>query len=101
MIAENAEGEALATLVVNRLHGTINVVAVKAPDFGDRRKEILVDLATVTGATAISEEVGKRLDGVELADLGAARRVVTTHDRTPRDLTPSSPDRPAEWRREN
>jgi chaperonin GroEL len=82
LIAENVEGEALATLVVNRLRGTLNVVAVKAPGFGDRRKAILVDLATVTGATVISEEVGKRLDSVELADLGAARRVVATHDGT-------------------
>ena len=82
VIAENVEGEALATLVVNRLRGTLNVVTVKAPGFGDRRKAILADLATVTGATVISEEVGKRLDSVELADLGAARRVVATHDRT-------------------
>ena len=82
LIAESVEGEALATLVVNRLRGTLNVVAVKAPGFGDRRKAILGDLATVTGATVISEEVGKRLDTVELADLGAARRVVATHDRT-------------------
>jgi chaperonin GroEL len=82
VIAENVEGEALATLVVNRLRGTLNVVAVKAPGFGDRRKAVLADLATVTGATVISEELGKRLDSVELADLGAARRVITTHDRT-------------------
>jgi chaperonin GroEL len=82
LIAESVEGEALATLVVNRLRGTLNVVAVKAPGFGDRRKAILGDLATVTGATVISEEVGKRLDTVELADLGAARRVVVTQDRT-------------------
>ena len=82
VIAESVEGEALATLVVNRLRGTLNAVAVKAPGFGDRRKAILADLATVTGATVISQEVGKRLDSVELADLGAARRVVATHDRT-------------------
>jgi chaperonin GroEL len=82
VIAESVEGEALATLVVNRLRGTVNVVAVKAPGFGDGRKAMLGDLAIVTGATVISEEVGKRLDGLELADLGAARRVVVTQDRT-------------------
>ena len=82
LIAEGVEGEALATLVVNRLRGTFNVVAVKAPGFGDRRKAMLGDLATVTGATVISEEVGKRLDSLDLADLGAARRVIATHDRT-------------------
>jgi chaperonin GroEL len=82
VIAESVEAEALATMVVNRLRGTLNVVAVKAPGFGDRRKATLVDLATVTGATVVSEETGKRLDKVELADLGAARRVVATHDRT-------------------
>jgi chaperonin GroEL len=81
LVAESVEGEALATLVVNRLRGTLNVVAVKAPGFGDRRKAILGDLAIVTGATVISEEVGKRLDTLELADLGAARRVVATQDR--------------------
>ncbi|MEX1172360.1 MAG: chaperonin GroEL [Chloroflexota bacterium] len=82
LVAESVEGEALATLVVNRLRGTLNVVAVKAPGFGDRRKAILGDLAIVTGATVISEEVGKRLDRLELADLGAARRVIATQDRT-------------------
>ena len=82
LIAEAVEGEALATLVVNRLRGTFNVVALKAPGFGDRRKAILADLATVTGATVISEEVGKPLDSVEPADLGSARRVVATPDRT-------------------
>ena len=82
LVAESVEGEALATLVVNRLRGTLNVVAVKAPGFGDRRKAILGDLAIVTGATVISEEVGKRLDGVELTDLGEARRVIAAQDRT-------------------
>jgi len=82
LVAESVEGEALATLVVNRLRGTLNVVAVKAPGFGDRRKAILGDLAIVTGATVISDEVGKRLDRLELADLGAARRVIATQDRT-------------------
>jgi chaperonin GroEL len=82
VIAENVEGEALATLVVNRLRGTLNVVAVKAPGFGDRRKVMLGDLAIVTGATVVSEEIGKKPDTVELTDLGAARRVVVTRDRT-------------------
>jgi chaperonin GroEL len=82
LVAETVEGEALATLVVNRLRGTVNVVAVKAPGFGDRRKAMLGDLAILTGATVVSEEVGKRLDTLELADLGAARRVVVTRDRT-------------------
>jgi chaperonin GroEL len=82
LIAESVEGEALATLVVNRLRGTLRSVAVKAPGFGDRRKALLGDLASVTGATVISEEVGKRLDSLELADLGAARRVIATQDRT-------------------
>jgi chaperonin GroEL len=82
LIAEGVEGEALATLVVNRLRGTLNVVAIKAPGFGDRQKAILGDLAIVTGATVIGDETGKRLDSVELTDLGAARRVVASHDRT-------------------
>jgi chaperonin GroEL len=82
IVAENVEGEALAALVVNRLRGTLNIVAVKAPGFGDQRKAILVDLATITGATVITEEVGKRLDTADLADLGSARRVVATYDRT-------------------
>jgi chaperonin GroEL len=82
LIAESVEGEALATLVVNRLRGTLNVVAVKAPGFGDRRKAILGDLATITGATVIGEEVGKQLETVGLEDLGAARRVIAMHDRT-------------------
>ncbi len=82
IIAEDVDAEALATLVVNKLRGILNVVAVKAPGFGDRRKEMLRDLATVTGATLIAEEVGKRLDQASLEDLGQARRIVVTKDET-------------------
>src|SRR5579871_4745898 len=82
IIAEDVDAEALATLVVNKLRGILNVVAVKAPGFGDRRKEMLRDLATVTGATLISEEVGKKLDQASLEDLGQARRIVVTKDDT-------------------
>src|SRR5438477_1266557 len=82
IIAEDVDAEALATLVVNKLRGILNVVAVKAPGFGDRRKEMLRDLATVTGGTVISEEVGKKLDQASLEDLGKARRIVVTKDNT-------------------
>src|SRR5256714_6599272 len=82
IIAEDVDAEALATLVVNKLRGILNVVAVKAPGFGDRRKEMLRDLATVTGGTVISEEVGKKLDQASLEDLGKARRIVVTRDDT-------------------
>ncbi len=82
ILAEDIDGEALATLVVNKLRGTINVLAVKAPGFGDRRKEMLRDIAAVTGAQVISEEVGRKLDGVTIEDLGSARRVVSTKDDT-------------------
>ena len=82
IIAEDVDAEALATLVVNKLRGILNVVAVKAPGFGDRRKDMLRDLATVTGGTVISEEVGKRLDQASLEDLGRARRIVVTRDET-------------------
>jgi chaperonin GroEL len=82
IIAEDVDAEALATLVVNKLRGILNVVAVKAPGFGDRRKEMLRDLATLTGGTVISEEVGKKLDQATLADLGQARRIVATKDDT-------------------
>ncbi len=82
VIAEDIEGEALATLAVNQLRGTINCVAVKAPGFGDRRKENLSDIAALTGATVISPELGRSLDSAEPADLGRARRVVITKEET-------------------
>ena len=80
IIAEDLDGEALTTLVVNKLRGTFNVLAIKAPGFGDRKKEMLQDIAVVTGATVISDEVAKKLENVTLEDLGHARRVVATKD---------------------
>ncbi len=82
IVAEDVDGEALATLVVNKLRGVVNVLAVKAPGFGDRRKEMLRDIAIVTGGSVISEEVGRKLDSVELGDLGVCRRVVANKDNT-------------------
>jgi chaperonin GroEL len=82
IVAEDVDAEALATLVVNKLRGILNVVAVKAPGFGDRRKEMLRDLATLTGAALISAEVGKQLEDAGLEDLGHARRIVATKDDT-------------------
>ncbi len=82
IVAEDVDGEALATLVVNKLRGIVNVLAVKAPGFGDRRKEMLRDLAIVTGGNVISEEVGRKLESVELEDLGVARRIVANKDNT-------------------
>ncbi len=82
IVAEDVDGEALATLVVNKLRGIVSVLAVKAPGFGDRRKEMLRDLAILSGGQVISEELGKKLDSTQLADLGRARRVVSTKDET-------------------
>jgi chaperonin GroEL len=82
IVAEDVEGEALPTLVVNKMRGTINVLAIKAPGFGDRRKAMLEDIATLTGGRVISEEVGRKLDSVQLEDLGEARRVTATKDTT-------------------
>ncbi|MDY3984280.1 chaperonin GroEL [Dysosmobacter sp.] len=82
IVAEDVEGEALNTLIVNRLRGTLNVVCVKAPGFGDRRKEMLQDIATLTGGTVISEEVGLELKSADISMLGRARQVKVTKENT-------------------
>ncbi len=82
IIAEDIDGQALATLVVNKLRGTFNTLAIKAPGFGDRRKEMLEDIAVVTGGKVITEELGLKLENVEVSDLGQARKVISTKDDT-------------------
>jgi len=82
IIAEEVEGEALTTLILNKLRGIFSVLAVKAPGFGDRKKEMLEDIAVVTGANLVSDELGKKLENVEIADLGHAHRVVSNKDNT-------------------
>jgi chaperonin GroEL len=82
LIAEEVENEALATLVVNRLRGTLKICAVKAPGFGDRRKAMLADIATLTGGTFFSEDIGRSLDSIEVAELGRAKKIIITKDDT-------------------
>src|ERR1700733_14818739 len=80
VIAEDVEGEALATIVVNKIRGLLNIAAVKAPGFGDRRKAMLADIATLTGATLVTEDLGIKLESVGLDSLGPPRAIVVTKD---------------------
>ena len=82
IVADDIEGEALTTFVVNKLRGTFHALAVKAPGFGDRRKEMLQDIAILTGATYVSEDIGRKFDTLELTDLGSARKVISTKEHT-------------------
>ncbi|KKU70711.1 MAG: 60 kDa chaperonin, partial [Candidatus Wolfebacteria bacterium GW2011_GWB1_47_243] len=82
IVADDIEGEALATLILNKMRGIVNVLAIKAPGFGDRKKELLEDIAIVTGADFITEDLGRKFEGVELISLGQAHRVVATKDNT-------------------
>ena len=82
VMAEDVEGEALATLVVNKMRGTLKVAAIKAPGFGDRRKAMLEDIAVLTGGKVIAEEAGMKLEAAKLADLGRAKRAIIDKDNT-------------------
>jgi chaperonin GroEL len=82
VIAEDVDGEALATLVLNKLRGMLNCLAVKAPGFGDRRKAMLADIAILTGATVITEEMGRKLDTTTVQDLGRADKIIATKEDT-------------------